>query len=121
MPPSSLQQQAMQLAAAGPAIAPPPYAVRGPRPSELPPAAGGGFEIQIGAYATAAEADRALATVRSSAGTVLRGSEPKALAVTKEARRIYRARFVGLDSRSAAAACLELRRRQIDCFVMRAE
>jgi D-alanyl-D-alanine carboxypeptidase len=100
----------------------PPYAVRGPfAPQQQQPATGGGFEVQIGAYATASEAERALAAARASTGPILQPFAARAVAAQKENRRIYRARFTGFDSRAAAETCLELRRRQVDCFVMRAE
>ena len=136
--PSSFQQQADNLARGQQAVQqgaqpqPPrsmtaPYAVRGPA---MPAAAGGAapaatgpgrFEIQVGAYATLAEAERALQAVRGQAGEVLRGREGRALIARKDSRQIYRARFVGFESTAAASTCLELRRRQIDCFVMREE
>lgn len=94
-----------------------------PQPNAVggPPAATGGFEIQVGAFATPVEAERAMTDARARAGDLLRGRETRAIRVTKEARQVYRARFVGFDSRTAASTCLEMRRRQIDCFVMRAE
>lgn len=127
--PSTFQQQATNLARGSEALTPPaprpatsPYAVRGPMAGEgLAAPAGGGFEIQIGAFATALEADRALAGVRANAGELLHGSAARTLPVAKDNRQVYRARFAGFDSRTAASTCLELRRRQIDCFVIRAE
>ncbi len=121
----------VRVAAAVPSrfVLPPPYAVRGPVAAPAPTPtrvasggnARGSFEIQIGAYATQPEADRALANARGQAGDLLRGNDSRALLVRKDNRQIYRARFVGFDSSRAASTCLELRRRQIDCFVMRAE
>jgi D-alanyl-D-alanine carboxypeptidase len=35
--------------------------------------------------------------------------------------QLYRARFRGFDETAAASTCLQLRRLQIDCFVVRAE
>ena len=122
-PPSSLQQQAAHLSPGAPVMAP-PFAVRGPRPVDIaavPPASSSGYEVQIGAFATAVEADRALAAARSSVGDLLRTSQSRTFAITKDARQVFRARFVGFDSRTAASTCVEMRRRQIDCFVMRSE
>lgn len=122
-PPSSLQQQAAQLASGGPGI-PAPYGVRGPHQVEttsVSSAAGGGYEIQIGAYGSSVEAERALAGARSSAADLLATSAARTFAISKDARQVFRARFVGFDSRTAAWTCLEMRRRQIDCFVMRSE
>jgi hypothetical protein len=41
--------------------------------------------------------------------------------VSVSGRTLYRARFTGLDAAAAAAACSELRRKQIDCLVAQAE
>lgn len=122
-PPSSLQQQAAQLASGAPGM-PAPYGVRGPRqvdPPSVSSATGGGYEIQIGAYGSSVEAERALAGARSSAADLLATSPARTFAISKDARQVFRARFVGFDSRTAASTCLEMRRRQIDCFVMRSE
>jgi D-alanyl-D-alanine carboxypeptidase len=81
----------------------------------------GTFQIQIGAYATEAEANRQLTSVAARARTVLNSASPVALPVKKGERQIYRARFAGFDANAAASACLELRRLAVDCFVMRAE
>ena len=129
-PPSTFQQQATALARGAEPVPPPsprplplpiPSGVRGPLPAVAAAVQPSGFEIQVGAFATAAEADRALAAIRSSASELLHSSEGRAVPVKKDARQIFRARFAGFDSRTAASTCLELRRRHIDCFVMRAE
>jgi D-alanyl-D-alanine carboxypeptidase len=139
--PSTLQAQAAALGrgqqpvqpayrvAAGPGAEAPPqptFNLRGPLPAAATPApaphpGSGGFQIQIGAYPSAAEAERALADVRSRAGDLVKSAGGAALPAVKDNRQIYRARFAGYDARSAAGTCLELRRRQIDCFVMKAE
>ncbi len=130
--PSTFQHQAALLSRGSDAPVPPvrtaanrvldpPYGVRGPMPAVGNEPVGGSFEIQIGAFATAAEADRALISARSSAGDLLQSRGGRTVPVEKEARRIFRARLTGFDSRTAASTCLELRRRQIDCFVMRAD
>ncbi len=130
--PSTFQQQAAAMPhgsdAAVPPVRPaaartmdPPYGVRGTMPPPGNEPISGGFEIQIGAFATAPEADRALVTARTSAGDLLQSRSGRTVPVEKNARRIFRARFNGFDSRTAASTCLELRRRQIDCFVVRAE
>lgn len=76
----------------------------------------GGVQIQIGAFAAADEARQKLDAARGlSAG--LAGAGTATPAVTVNGRTLYRARFTGLDAQSAAAACSDLRRRQIDCLV----
>ena len=143
--PSTLAQQAANLARGGPPVTQPPasqtaphvqfaQAGSGPRfnlsgPQQAPQPASaqvagiapGGFEVQIGAYGSAAEAERALTSTRASAADLLAARTQRTVAVQKESRQFYRARFAGFDSKAAAATCLELRRRQIDCFVMKAE
>ncbi len=121
-PPSSLQQQAAQLSPVASTMTP-PYAVRGPLPVETVAAISGSgrYEIQIGAFGSSVEADRALTAARSSAGDLLRTSQARTFAISKDSRQVFRARFIGFDSRTAASTCVEMRRRQIDCFVMRSE
>lgn len=128
-PPSTLQQQAMALAAV-PAGAPanippsahqqPTYRLQGPPQVPAAPATGR-FQIQVGAYATAIEAERQLTAVRSRAGRLLETRQTLAIPVTKGNRQLYRARFAGFDANGAANTCTELRRLGVDCFVMRAE
>jgi D-alanyl-D-alanine carboxypeptidase len=90
-------------------------------PTAPPPIAGIGLEIQVGAYPSSAEAERQIALVRTKGGGMLTGRAPAVQPVRKEHRTLYRARFTGFDARTASAACLELRRLAIDCFVMRPE
>jgi D-alanyl-D-alanine carboxypeptidase len=81
----------------------------------------GGFHVQIGAYATAAESERMLAMVREKAPAAVAGSTVVTSLINKENRKLYRARFAGYDARGAATACQNLRLKKIDCFVMKAE
>ncbi len=134
-PPSTLQAQAQGLARASlpvqevPAAAPIAYASLQPAPSRLRGAevspAGvsttGGFHIQIGAYATAAEAERMLKATQARSQSLLRSASLVTSPVQKETRMLYRARFAGFDARSAADTCFQLRRAAIDCFVMKAD
>lgn len=138
-PPSTLDAQAENLARAAPAAgepvlsprpattrmaqAEPANRLRGPdvAPAPVPGAVAGAFEIQVGAYGSLAEAERALAATRQKAPELLTSYAPRALPVVKDDRQLFRARFSGFDPATAASTCLELRRRQIDCFVMRAQ
>jgi cell division septation protein DedD len=141
MPPSTLQQQAENLsrpqspvgvtkiAANAPSSrtalaqidAQPTFRLRGPdvTPETLP--ARGGFEIQIGAYSSAAEAQLALATARDRAADLLADAAPGATPMQKGNRQLYRARFGGFSGPVATNTCQELRRRHIDCFVTTTE
>ena len=115
--PSSLQAQAQRLergsAPVTPAAAP---AQSLGRAGAVSPAASG-IAVQVGAYATEAEAQRQLAVAREKSGATLAGASPSTQAVQAGGRQLFRARFVGLDAVSAATACTELRRAQIDCLV----
>jgi D-alanyl-D-alanine carboxypeptidase len=76
--------------------------------------------VQIGVYGSPAEAERAMAAAQTKAAHVLSSASPLAVPMTKGDRQLYRARFQGFDSASAANACNELRRNGLDCFVARA-
>jgi D-alanyl-D-alanine carboxypeptidase len=139
--PSTLQQQADNLArglapiatpaaaqnpnAVARADAAPSFRLRGPEtPATAPagqPGIAGTFQIQVGAFSSPEEAERALTQTRERALDLLASYAPLTAPVQKEYRRLFRARFTGFDAKTAAATCLELRRRQIDCFVMRPE
>ena len=106
-PPSSLDAQHTALASGKPA-----------RVAELTPATGGRFEIQIGAYNSVAEAQRALDAVHARAGSVVANYASVTQPVSKDGRQIYRARFRGFDATSATNACGALRKQSFDCFVM---
>jgi D-alanyl-D-alanine carboxypeptidase len=125
--PSTLDAQA---AAIGPPLDPRPTAAVAASLNPSPQAAparfaavpvGSGYEIQIGAYSTAEEAESRMATARSKAAGLLEGHKSMALPVQKSDRKIFRARFAGFNEDAAESACLELRRLAIDCFVMKAE
>jgi D-alanyl-D-alanine carboxypeptidase len=112
-PPSTLQQQAARLERG--TYAEPSHVSRGNSVMR------GGYEVQIGAYSSAGEAERALASARSSAGSVLTDRRGVAIPVRKETSLLYRARFSGFNSADAASTCNALRRLKFDCFVMRAD
>lgn len=128
-PPSTLDSQANALAAfvapaqAAPAVPPPPSHLKGPMPTPQFRAspAGVGYEIQIGAYSSAKEAQAKLDLVRGRAVGLLDGHGGVTLPVLRDNRQIFRARFVQFDESTASNTCLELRRLAIDCFVMKAD
>jgi len=122
LPPSTLQQQARGLAAPAPLVTS-PNALRGPtpRPAQANTAGPGGVHLQIGAFNTQVEAERRLASVQAQAADLLAAAVPVTIPVQKDARVLYRARYAGMTATAAATTCFELRRQQIDCFVMKAE
>lgn len=140
MAPSSLQAQADRLKrGAGPLATPadaprpiavarasadpqPSYRLQGPDPAATrAPAspATGTVSIQVGAYATAAEAKRQLDAVRARYRSLPQQAMPSTEPIQTGGRTLYRARFLGLDTSSATAACTELRRLHVDCHVAR--
>ena len=109
-----------------PAVAVPPAEVRPTMTAALAPsrpaaAIAGEFQLQVGAFGTEGEAERMLGATRSRTGDLLKPYAQAAIAVQKDNRRLFRARFVGFDAASAGTVCTELRRQKIDCFVMKAE
>ena len=135
--PSSLQAQAQRLERGAAHVVPqavarpqfvtasaapmqPTYQLKGPDVaprSAQPASSGAAVALQIGAYASEAEAQRYLAAASDRAGALLSGASPSTQAVQTGGRQLYRARFVGLDPSRAATVCTELRRAQIDCMV----
>lgn len=123
VPAAPIVTPATRLAAAEPSS--PRFRLNGPKggAATTPPSAptGAAFQIQIGAYASAVEAERQLASVKSRAGMLLASHPAVSLPVQKGDRQLFRARFAGFDASAAAGTCTELRRLAIDCFVMKAE
>jgi len=78
----------------------------------------GGWSIQIGATDDAGKARRLLQRAKSRIRTLA-----LAHAVTEKVRKdgdtLYRVRFAGLDSASAAKACRDLKHGGLDCFTTR--
>lgn len=103
----------MQVAAL-PAAAPPVA-------DAAPAASAGPFQIQVGAFGSQGEAERALSAVRARTGDLLKPYGEAAIAVQKDNRKLFRARFVGIEGQSAQGVCAELRKMKLDCFVMKAE
>ncbi len=117
--PSSLQLQAARL----PSAAPQRVAALQPASYDAPanPTPASRYEIQIGAFGTIDEAQRALTSTQSRTGPLLNGYGSVTHPVQKAGRIVYRARFSGFDAGRASSTCTELRRQSIDCFVMTAE
>nr|WP_246317625.1 D-alanyl-D-alanine carboxypeptidase [Hyphomicrobium methylovorum] len=82
---------------------------------------GGGYEVQIGAYGSIDDAQRALSSVQDRAKQLLSGVASVTHPAVKDGHQIYRARFAGFDAQRASKTCTELRRRGVDCFVMASE
>ena len=122
--PSSLGAQLATLTQNAPApMAQPSYRLKGPdAPVQAQATAPAikGFEIQIGAYASAAEADKQLTQVQSQA-PILAGYAPVRHSVRLGDKMLYRARFSGFDQASAQAMCVQLIREKINCLALKAD
>ena len=107
---------------AAPAPLAQPSRLKGPtavRETALP--AKGSYEIQIGAYASAAEAEKRLAAALGQFPAVLSGHPPSHQSVVANDKTLYRARFAGFDANGAAAACGELMRQSLTCLAVKAD
>lgn len=78
-----------------------------------------GWMIQIGATTEPSQAEALLSDARSKGGRVLSAAEPFTETFTKGATTYYRARFAGLNERTADAACKALKRSSVSCFAIR--
>jgi D-alanyl-D-alanine carboxypeptidase len=91
-------------AAPGPAVKPSPHRV---------------YAVQVGAFQTRAQAQRAAAgAVRKAAG-LLDGRATELKATRGRGRTLYRAWLIGLTRDQAVAACRKLARARHDCLVVR--
>jgi D-alanyl-D-alanine carboxypeptidase len=79
-------------------------------------AAAGGVMIQIGAPDNLAKANALLSRARERNRSTLGAAKPVTEKVRKGDATLYRARFAGLDSASAEAACRSLKRTGFSCF-----
>jgi D-alanyl-D-alanine carboxypeptidase len=129
--PSTLQQQAENLARGETSSVPQPvpaqqqigqstpqpaYRLAGPAP-----AGHSGYHIQIGAYSSAEDAERQLAAVKSKMGALLSGTAPVTQLVQVDGKIFFRARYSGFDAVRAKTVCAELRRLQFDCLVAKGD
>ena len=78
----------------------------------------GRYAVQIGAYSSIDDAQRALTNVQDRAGRLLSGVSSVTNPATLNGHQIFRARFTGFDAGRAASTCNALRRRSVDCFVL---
>ncbi|MET0408524.1 MAG: serine hydrolase [Hyphomicrobium sp.] len=81
-------------------------------------AAAGRYQVQIGAYGSIDDAQRALSSAQDRAPRLLAGVSSVTNPAVKDGHQIFRARFTGLDANRAASTCNALRRQSLDCFVM---
>lgn len=80
------------------------------------PRARGSWIIQVGAADNPVKANALLTLARERNPSTLASAEPVTEKVRKGDATLYRARFAGLDSASAEAACRSLKRNGFSCF-----
>jgi D-alanyl-D-alanine carboxypeptidase len=79
-----------------------------------------GWIIQVGALESESEARQRLETARSHArGLLNKANSFTEAVVAKDDRKLFRARFAGLDREQAEAACRTLKRSDISCITVR--
>jgi D-alanyl-D-alanine carboxypeptidase len=77
-----------------------------------------GWMVQVGALESESEARARLETARNQAKSILAKADPFTETITKGDKKLYRARFAGLDRDQAEAACRTLKR-TISCIAVR--
>ena len=78
-----------------------------------------GWIIQVGALETENEARERLDAARGRARGMLGKADPFTEPVAKGDRKLYRARFAGLDRDQAEAVCRTLKRSDMSCITIR--
>jgi D-alanyl-D-alanine carboxypeptidase len=81
----------------------------------------GDYHVQVGAFMSEADAENLLGMVQQRAVDLLGGHLPFTTSFTKGGQEWYRARFAGFSKDAAQSTCAELKKRSLDCAVMRAE
>ena len=84
-----------------------------------PVASHSGWIIQVGALETESQARERLDTARGRAPKMLGKADPFTEFVGKGNKKLYRARFAGLDRDEAEAACRTLKRSDISCITIK--
>jgi D-alanyl-D-alanine carboxypeptidase len=118
-PSSSASPQAMAYADPTPRAQPQPPAVQ-QNGAIKPVASHSGWIIQVGALESESEARQRLEAARSQARGLLAKADPfTEPVVAKGERKLFRARFAGLDRDQAEAVCRTLKRSDISCITVR--
>jgi D-alanyl-D-alanine carboxypeptidase len=121
LPPSSASQasSSQALAYAGPASRFQPQTVQ-QNNVDKPVAIHTGWIVQVGALESENEAQQRLDAARNQARGLLARADPfTEPVVAKGEKKLYRARFAGLDRDQAEAVCRTLKRSDISCITLR--
>lgn len=78
-----------------------------------------GWIIQVGALESESEARQRIEVARAQARGLLAKADPFTELVAKGDRKLFRARFAGLDRDQAEAVCRTLKRSEISCITFR--
>jgi D-alanyl-D-alanine carboxypeptidase len=117
VPPSS-GSQAMAYADPAPRAQPQPQAIQ--QNGAIKPVAHTGWIIQVGALETESEARQRIEAARNQARGLLAKADPfTEPVVAKGDKKLFRARFAGLDREQAEAVCRTLKRSDISCITVR--
>ncbi|WFU76419.1 D-alanyl-D-alanine carboxypeptidase [Bradyrhizobium sp. CB2312] len=112
---------------AAPAPAAPKLASADPAPQPIqmsattkPVVTHSGWIVQVGALESETEAQHRIDAARNSARGLLSKADPfTEPVVAKDNRKLYRARFAGLERDQAEAVCRALKRAEISCITVR--
>jgi D-alanyl-D-alanine carboxypeptidase len=78
-----------------------------------------GWQVQIAAADSEDAAVAMLKKARTAAGSTLRGYDPYTEPVASGGATLYRARFVGFETKTAAwNACSTLKRKRFNCYAV---
>jgi D-alanyl-D-alanine carboxypeptidase len=117
--PASSAPTAQAIASADPSSQPQPQAIQ-QNGAIKPVAVRSGWIIQVGALETEGEARQRLEAAREQARGMLGKADPfTEPVVAKGERKLFRARFAGLDRDQAEAVCRTLKRSDISCITIR--
>jgi D-alanyl-D-alanine carboxypeptidase len=117
--PSPSTSQAMAYADPAPRIQPQPQTVQ-QNGATKPEATHTGWIIQVGALETESEARQRIQAARSQAHGLLNKADPfTEPVVAKGDKKLFRARFAGLDRDQAETVCKTLKRSDISCITIR--
>ncbi len=117
--PSPAASQAMAYADPAPRAQPQPQTIQ-QNGAIKPEATHAGWIIQVGALESESEARQRIDAARSQAHGLLNRADPfTEPVVAKGDRKLFRARFAGLDRDQAEAVCRTLKRSDISCITVR--
>ena len=117
--PATSNSQALAYADPSPRPQPPlqPQAIS--QDSAVKPVAHAGWIVQVGALESESEAQQRIEAARSQARGLLAKADPfTEPVVAKDNRKLFRARFAGLERDQAEAVCKALRRSDISCITV---